>query len=152
MKKIKKFGFRQLVILLLAIEAAVFSVIGFTKLGFWDPVDGPKPGFFPAIMATVMFIVCVIAFVQSFRDDKKPNFTSDEFLVIAGGAGLIAAVFIIGLVPSILLFVLVWMRLIEKSGWKETILVMAISAAIAVGVFQLWLGIRLPMGIFENLF
>ena len=65
---------------------------------------------------------------------------------------MIAAVFIIGLVPSILLFVLVWMRLIEKSGWKETILVMAISAAIAVGVFQLWLGIRLPMGIFENLF
>jgi hypothetical protein len=152
MKNWKKFGFRQLVILLLATEAAVFSVIGFTKLGFWDPVDGPKPGFFPAIMATVMFFVCVIAFVQSFQEDKKVVFTSDEFLVIGGGAGLIASVFLVGLVPSILIFVLIWMRIIERSGWKETILVMAISAAIAVGVFQLWLGIRLPMGIFENLF
>ena len=115
-------------------------------------MDGPKPGFFPAIMALVMLGVCILAFVQSFKEDKEVRITTDELLVILSGAGLIAAVFLIGLVPSILLFVLIWMRLVERRNWKETFIVMAISAAIAVGVFQLWLGIRLPMGIFEKLF
>ncbi len=152
MKIFKNFGFRQIVILLLTLEAAVFAIMGFFKLGFWDPVDGPKPGFFPAIMALVMLGVCILAFVQSFKEDKEVRITTDELLVILSGAGLIAAVFLIGLVPSILLFVLIWMRLVERRNWKETFIVMAISAAIAVGVFQLWLGIRLPMGIFEKLF
>ena len=148
----KKFGQKQIVTIILAVVAAVFAVIGFTQLGFWDPIDGPKPGFFPGIMATVMFAVCIIALIQSFKDESKTRYTADEFLIIGCGAGIIALSFIIGLLPACFLFVLLWMKVIEKAPWKDTLIVLLICAAIAIGVFQMWLGIRFPLGLLENLF
>lgn len=146
----KKFGTRQVVTLVLLVIALVFAVIGFTQLGFWDPVDGPMPGFFPGIMATVMAVMCVLSFIQSFHEDKPINYTKDEFLIIGCGAGLIAAIFIIGLVPACLLFVFLWMKVLEKAPWKDTIIVLALCAVICIGVFQQWMGVQFPMGVFEN--
>lgn len=148
----KRIGFKQIIILLLAAVAAIFAIIGFTQLGFWDPIDGPKTGFFPSIMSIVMLGVSIIAFFQSFKEEERVRFTTDELLVIACGTGLIAATFIVGLIPSIIVMILVWMKLIERTNWKETIAVLIISLAITIGVFQIWLGIQFPMGLFENLF
>ena len=85
----KKFGSRQIVTLVLAAIAAVFAIIGFTQLGFWDAADGPKPGFFPGIMATVMFVICVISFIQSFSENDKVVYEKDELLII--GCGILFA-------------------------------------------------------------
>ena len=146
----KKFGSRQIVTLVLAAIAAVFAIIGFTQLGFWDAADGPKPGFFPGIMATVMFVICVISFIQSFSENDKVVYEKDELLIIGCGAGIIAASYIIGLIPAMAVFVLVWMKVIEKAPWKATIIVLAISMAIAIGVFQVWLQVQFPLGLFER--
>lgn len=145
-----KFGIKQVVITMLAIVAAVFAILGFTKFGFWDRVDGPMPGFFPGIMGTVMFLCCVVAFIQSFSDEETKKFTVDEFLIMGVTAGLIAVSYIIGLIPACLVFALLWMKLIEKSSWKDTAIVLFVSSIIAIGVFQIWLGIQFPMGIFER--
>ena len=145
-----KFGVKQAVPTVLAVVAAVFAMLGFTRFGFWDSVDGPMPGFFPGIMGTVMFFCCVLAFIQSFADEKSKKFTVDEFLIIGVTSGLIAMSYVIGLIPACLIFVLLWMKLIEKSSWKDTIIVLLVSSVIAIGVFQMWLGIQFPMGIFEQ--
>ncbi len=146
----KKFGTKQITPILLGLLAAVFAVIGFTQLGFWDPIDGPKPGFFPGIMATVMLAVCVIAFLQSLKEENTQKYTRDELLIIASGIGIFAGAFIIGLLPALAIFILLWMKVLEKAPWKDTLIVLGISMAIAVGVFQMWLGIRFPMGLLEN--
>lgn len=145
----KKIGMKQIMPLILAGIAIVFAYIGFTQLGFWHKVDGPRPGFFPTIMAIVMFFTSILSFVQSLKETKQPKFHKDELIVIASGAGIIAATFIIGLLPSCLLYIVIWLRFFEKTPWKATIIVSVVIMAIVVGVFQVWLGVQFPMGIFE---
>lgn len=72
------------------------------RLGFWEDVDGPQPGFFPAIMAIVMFLASIASFFQSLKEEKAARYERDEMMVIAGGAGIIAGSFIIGLLPRLL--------------------------------------------------
>lgn len=145
----KKFGTKQIVPLALAAFAVLFAVVGFTQLGFWKDVDGPQPGFFPAIMAIVMFLASMASFVQSLKEDGTARYEKNELLVIAGGAGIIAGSFIIGLLPSCYLFVILWLKVFEKSGWKETLIVLLVCMAISIGVFRIWLGVHFPMGLFE---
>lgn len=149
----KKINMKQIMPLILAAVALVFIYIGITQLGFWHSVDGPQPGFFPSIMGVVMFLTSMLAFMQSFKGDgaDKPKYSKDEFLLIASVAGIIAATFVIGLLPSCFVFVLVWLKVVEKSSWKSTLIVLAVIAVIVVGVFQVWLDIQFPMGVFEAL-
>ena len=64
----KYFGSRQIAALGLAVFAALFAIIGFGDLGFWDAVNGPGPGFFPGIMAILMLVMCLVVLFQSFRE------------------------------------------------------------------------------------
>ena len=145
----KKIGTKQIVPLVLAAVAVVFAVIGFTQLGFWKDVDGPQPGFFPAIMAIVMFLASIASFFQSLKEEKAAKYERDEMMVIAGGAGIIAGSFVIGLLPSCYLFVILWLKVFEKTGWKETLIVLAVCMAISIGVVRVWLGVHFPMGLLE---
>ena len=72
----KKIGTKQIVPLVLAVFAVVFAVVGFTQLGFWEDVDGPQPGFFPAIMAIVMFLASIASFFQSLKEEKAASHPS----------------------------------------------------------------------------
>lgn len=148
----KKISTKQIVPLALAVCAVVFAVIGINQLGFWEHVDGPMPGFFPTIIAVVMFLASIVSFFQSLKDEKAPRYEKDELLVVAGGAGIIAGTFIIGLLPSCYLFVVLWLKVLEKSSWKGTLTVLAVCVAISIGVFRLWLGVHFPMGLFEMFF
>lgn len=145
----KKIRVKQILPLTLAGVAIIFAYIGITQLGFWHNVDGPQPGFFPSIMAIIMFFTSMLSFIQSLKDINQPKFHKDELLVIASGAGIIAVTFIIGLLPSCLLYIIVWLRFFDKTPWKSTLIVSAVIMAIVVGVFQVWLGVQFPMGIFE---
>ena len=118
--------------------------------GSREDVDGPQPGFFPAIMAIVMFLASIASFFQSLKEEKAARYERDEMMVIAGGAGNHSMVpFIIGLLPSCYLFVILWLKVFEKTGWKETLIVLAVCMAISIGVFRMWLGVHFPMGLFE---
>ena len=86
----KNFGSRQIAALGLATFAALFAVVGFGDLGFWDEVNGPGPGFFPAIMAVLMLVMSIVAFLQSFRETGAIEYTRDELLVVGCGIALTA--------------------------------------------------------------
>lgn len=151
MTGIKNMNTKRIVPLLFLVMGAVFAILGFTKLGFWNSVDGPMPGFFPSIMAIVMVLTSFVAFIQSFKETGEADYNINEFMVIAGGIGIFVATFIIGLVPSLLLYIIIWVKLIEKSSWKATIILLAVASFISIVVFGLWLGVQFPMGIFENI-
>ena len=145
----KRIGTKQIVPLVLAAFAVVFAVIGFTQLGFWSHVDGPRPGFFPAIMAIIMFLTSIVSFFQSLKDKESAEYEKNELLVIAGGAGIIVGSYIIGLLPSWYLFIVLWLKVFEHTSWKDTLIVLAVCVAISVGVFRLWLGVYFPMGLLD---
>lgn len=142
---------KQIIPLLFVILGLVFAILGFTQFGFWHPVGGPQPGFFPSIMAIVMILAGSIAFYQSLKENKNAEYKRDEFLVISAGIGIFISTFIIGLVPTIILYITLWLKLLEKSSWKTTLIILGIAIFITVGVFGMWLGIQFPMGLLESI-
>lgn len=126
--------------------ALVYLYIGVTQLGFWDDINGPEAGFFPTIASFVMIIGGSLALVQS-RKEGAASYDREEFYVIAGAACIIMMSVIIGLVPSAVLFVAAWLKLLEKESWKKTLMVTAVISVIVVGVFVLWLQVPFPQGI-----
>uniref|UniRef100_UPI0040568520 tripartite tricarboxylate transporter TctB family protein n=1 Tax=Agathobacter sp. TaxID=2021311 RepID=UPI0040568520 len=144
----KKFGSKQLIPIATAIMGIVFAYIGFTQLGFWD--KEPKPGFFPSIMAIVMVVASIAAFFQTLKEEDQPSYNKDELTVIIGGLALLAGTFLVGLIPMAFLYVLFWLKVIEKNvPWRDIIIIEAIVAVIVLGVFAGWLQIQFPWGLFD---
>lgn len=145
----KRVRTKQMIPLFMAGFAVVFGWVGVFKLGFWKPDQGPAPGFFPSIMAVVMFLTSILAFIQSFKEDGTVKYEKQELLVIASGAGIIFATLLIGLVGSCFLYIILWLKVFEKASWKDTLIILAVVAFIVIGVFGLWLGIQFPLGLME---
>ena len=146
----KKIGSKQLIPLATALIGVVFAVIGFTQLGFWD--KEPKPGFFPSIIAIVLVIASIAAFFQTLKEEEQPNYNKNELMVIGGGLSLIAGTFLVGLIPLVFLYVLFWLKVIEKgTPWKDIIIIELIVAVIVLGVFAGWLQVQFPWGMLEML-
>jgi len=148
----KKFGTKQVMPLIIMAVCAVFIYTGMSKFGFWDPSKGPTAAFVPVIVCTLMLALCALDFVKSFKDTKPVKYYKPEFIMIVTGLILLAAIHFIGMLPALAIFVVVWLKLMEKAPWKHIILILAIVMAIVIGVFVMWLKVRFPEGIlFEML-
>lgn len=143
----KNISSRQFIPILTALLGLVFIYVGIFHLGFWE--HKPMPGFFPTIVATIMVIVSIIAFFQINAQEDKPQYNKDEISVIIGALAIIIGTFIIGLIPSVILYMLYWLKIVEKSPWKDIIIIMGIILFIVLGVFVGWLQINFPWGLFE---
>lgn len=141
-----KINSKWLIPLCTAIVAIVFIVLGVTKFGFWHEVKGPMPGFVPIIVASLLLFSSVLAFVFSFKE-KSAYLPKENTLVMLGGLCIFIATYIVGLIPAAALYVIFWLRVVEKTPWKQTFIVLAVIMSIAVGVFVLWLDVPFPNGI-----
>lgn len=133
------------------IISLVFIVVGITQYGFWT--NQPTPGFFPIIIAVCLLASSIGAFIQVARDkDSAPvKYNRNELLVMLGALGIIIGTFIVGLPVSCLIYVLLWLKLVEHAPWKVVIIIEIIIAAIILGVFSAWLQIRFPEGVVGDL-
>ncbi|MDR1931592.1 MAG: tripartite tricarboxylate transporter TctB family protein [Spirochaetales bacterium] len=126
---------------------SVFWIVyGLTRHGFWDSSKGPLPGFVPVLMAALLFVVSVLGFIGSLKVKTTPDRLENWTILLAAGITF-ALVFLIGMIAALLVFVFVWLKFYEKTGWKNTGLILLISFGIAWGVFVLWLGVPFPRGI-----
>lgn len=147
--KVQKFRTKQFIILGMAILSIMFIWLGFTKYGFWDEFKGPRPGFFPGLISIGMLVACVLALVFSFKE-SAPSWPKENWLVPLSVVAIMLATFVIGLLPSIAIYIVVWLRWLEKCTWKITVAVFIIIMAIVIGAFVLWLGVPFPKGIIYN--
>ena len=145
----KKLNTRALIPVATAIVAIVFIAVGMIDIGFWD--GGPTPGFFPIIIAVVLLLASIASFIQVARDKdgKDVQYNRAELMVILGAAGIIIGSMVIGLILSCLVYLVLWLKLVEHAPWKHVIIIEAILAAIIIGVFVVWLQVQFPMGLFE---
>lgn len=147
----KRFGTKQIVPLCLAVLCGVFIYTGLTKYGFWNTTKAePTAAFVPTIICVILLALCLVSVVTSLGKDGKAEYHKDEFMIILAAVAVIASIFIIGMLPSLALFVVLWLKLVEKSSWKNTLLILAIVMAIVVGVFVLWLKVQFPWGLLER--
>ena len=101
----------------------------------------------------VLLASSIVCFFQVARDKDGADvkYNRNELMVMLGAAGIILCTFLIGLVPSCLIYILLWLKLVEHAPWKVVITIEIIMAAIILGVFTAWLQIRFPMGLLGSL-
>lgn len=142
----KRFGLVQLIPLLAVLMAGVFIWIGLAQYGFWSATKGPMSGFFPIVMATALLLVSGISFFQSFSE-TKPVLPSVSWLAPTSVAVIMGASLLIGMLPSLGLYVILWMRYFEKYNWRTTLITTVAIMSIVIGCFVLWLGVHFPQGL-----
>ena len=142
----KGFGLNQAIPLAMAAMAGVFHWLGLAEYGFWNDSKGPMSGFFPVVIAAALLLASVATFFQSFAE-KRPNLPVMNWLPAMGVVLIIGASLLLGMVPSLALYVVLWLRLFEKYDWKTTLITTAVIMAIVIGCFVIWLGVPFPQGL-----
>lgn len=135
-----------LIPILTAIVSIEFIYLGMTRFGFWQNGRGPLGGFYPTLIATVLLFVSIVAFIQAFHEEA-PVFPRKNWIVAFAVIMIIAVSYLIGMIGSILLYILIWVRYIERYSWQTAIKSMIIIGGIIFGIFVLWLGVQLPKGV-----
>ena len=148
-QKDRKFGVKQYIPIAMIGISIAFIWMGFAKYGFWEDMKGPRPGFFPVIISFALLAASLLALVFSFKE-TAPSWPKENWLVPLSVVAIMLATFIIGLLPSIAIYIVVWLRWLEKCTWKTTVVVFLIIMAIVIGAFVLWLGVPFPKGLIYN--
>ena len=130
--------------------AIMWIIIGVSSGGIWDSASGPGRNFYPVLVASGMLLSALFALAADFRG-KGPVFKKDEGILIVGAILIFTFSFIIGMLPTLLIFCVLWLRMFEKYPWRTTLLVTGILSAIIYGVFVMWLRVRFPLGLFRFL-
>lgn len=141
---------RQLLPVGLIVISVIWIYKGMTEFGFWNPLRGGTPAFMPICIATVLLITSSIMLFKSFREEK-PTYTKLCFVFLLLCVAIVGLSLLIGFLPASLLFVLLWLRLIEKAPWKGTLIVFVSLAVMAYGVFNIWLSVPFPKGLLFEL-
>ena len=129
----------------------LFASIAFGQYGFWDSVAmKPTKGFFPGIISIGLIALSVLAFVNGLKSPTA-EFRLINWYVPLAVLLIIAATYVIGMIPSLLIFVLLWLKVYEKQSWTTTIIALLIVSFIVSGCFRIWLDIQFPIGFIGEL-
>lgn len=111
----------------------------------------PGPGFLPLLAGAAASVLGAgLAFSRT-----APRFTGDPQNPGRGkmlGAGILLGGYALGLdrlgfVPVTFVFIVIWLRVLERSPWRVATLVAAAATTAMYGVFIRWLAIPLPAGV-----
>ena len=110
----------------------------------------PTKRFFPGIISVALIALSVLAFINGL---KSPNaeFKLINWYVPAAVLLIIGSTYVIGMIPSLLIFVFLWLKVYEKQSWVTTLVSLAIVAFIVIGCFRIWLDIQFPIGFIGEL-
>ena len=129
----------------------LFASIAFGQYGFWDSVAmKPTKGFFPGIISIGLIALSVLAFINGLKSPTA-EFRLINWYVPLAVLLIIAATYVIGMIPSLLNFVLLWLKVYEKQSWTTTIIALLIVSFIVIGCFRIWLDIQFPIGFIGEL-
>lgn len=116
----------------------LFAGIGISSWGLWDPVTGPTRGMYPSLIALALILVGIIDFVKAFKG-SAPVFERKNWLIVLAVLAVVLFSYLIGLLASVGIFLLLWLKIAAKQSWKTTFIVMLVVGAIVFGVFVFWL-------------
>ena len=150
-KKAVKIPSKILVPIVTLAIGVLFAVISFGQYGFWDSTAmKPTKGFFPGIISVALIALSVLAFINGL---KSPNaeFKLINWYVPAAVLLIIGSTYVIGMIPSLLIFVFLWLKVYEKQSWVTTLVSLAIVAFIVIGCFIICFDIQFPIGFIGEL-
>lgn len=110
----------------------------------------PTKGFFPGIISIGLIALSILAFINGLKSPMAEFKLINWYIPIAVLL-IIGSTFVIGMIPSLLIFVFLWLKVYEKQSWLTTIISLLIVAFIVIGCFRIWLDIQFPVGIIYEL-
>lgn len=150
-KKVVKIPTKVIVPVVTCSIGILFASIAFGQYGFWDSVAmKPTKGFFPGIISIGLIALSVLAFINGLKSPTA-EFRLINWYVPLAVLLIIAATYVIGMIPSLLIFVLLWLKVYEKQSWTTTIIALLIVSFIVIGCFRIWLDIQFPIGFIGEL-
>jgi hypothetical protein len=126
----------------------LWVVYGLTKYRWWDS-NGPASGFFPSIVGVLLACVSIIAILDG-RKLKPPTYLKASYHPLAAAIATVVSTLLIGFFPALFVYLLGWLKLYEKYGWKLSLSVSVITTLCCYGIFVLWLKVPFPMGFIVN--
>ena len=142
----KKFNSKSVVALACIAIAVVWMYLGITKYGLWDPKEGPLSGFFPTIIGGVLLISSALYFIRSFSMEGA-KYEKGAIQLAIGMLVIFGASYLIGFLPTLLLFYIFWLRVMEKMSVRTIIIATVVMTAIVYGTFSMWLKVPFPEGL-----
>ena len=150
-KKVVKSPTKVIVPVVTCAIGILFASIAFGQYGFWDSVAmKPTKGFFPGIISIGLIALSVLAFINGLKSPTA-EFRLINWYVPLAVLLIIAATYVIGMIPSLLIFVFLWLKVYEKQSWTTTIIALLIVSFIVIGCFRIWLDIQFPIGFIGEL-
>ena len=137
---------------LLLAFSAVFAA-GALKYYTWWGDSGPGSAFMPFWLSLVMGALALLLLLRRPQPDAGDWLPSREgakrVLVVLGvTVAFVALMQVIGMIVGIALFLAVLMRYLERQPWWLTIVISLAAAGLNWLVFEHWLRVPLPQGIF----
>lgn len=144
---------------LLWLGIAVLICIGSLRLSLGS-FNNPGPGFFPFGAGLILGILAAVVFVQARRAASSTGENKKSILISPGGVKKIALTTLallayvvgmeyLGFLISTFFFLAFLLRIIEPQRWGVVILESLLASGICYFVFQIWLRVELPRGIFQ---
>ncbi len=138
------FSTKRIVPLVTASMGVVWLVLGLTKYGFMG-ANKPGGGFFPAIIAVLLIIASIIAFVQDFKSEA-PKYSLIYLHPIIAVLAILLLSNLLGMMISLLLFLFLWLKLYENTSWTFSIVFSVSTMVVVYLVFAFWLDVPFPKG------
>ena len=91
--------------------------LGVTKYQLWV-TNGPGGGLFPAIAGILMVLCSIILLRRFMKSGETTRMQTKTILLIAATIVTVLAVNIIGIIPALGLFMILWLKLYNKSSLK----------------------------------
>lgn len=124
------------------------------RLGIGWGTDGPRSGFFPFWLATIMFISCTGVIVQSVRRPSGKPFVTREQLgpvlkVLWPATGMVLLTEFVGLYVASALYLGFYMRWVGRHSWLAVIVLALGIPIVTFLIFEKWFLVPLPKGPLE---
>lgn len=140
----KGFNSRLLLPIVTAIIGLAWVYIGLRYHGWW--IEGrAASGFFPSLVGGLLALLSVMAIISELKEEPPKFFLFHVHPVLAAVLVVVTAL-LIGFFPALALYVLGWLKLYEKYGWRFSLSVTAVTTAGMYGIFYMWLRVPFPQG------
>lgn len=124
----------------------LWTFTGITKFGFMDS-KMPTAGFFPIIIGILLCLVSILA-LKADWNNLDINYELKQIYPVLAVIAIVGGSYIIGLLPSVFVYLFLWLYKYEKYSLKFSLIFSVLSFLVINGVFSMWLKIPFPTGLF----
>jgi len=136
-------------LLMLALSAAM--ALETRSLGYWADTT-PGPAFLPVWLAIAGTLLVALRILEARKSPRRTVWPPPAALIrvaviVAGLAGVPLLAPLLGLVPSLALFIAFLLLAVLRQPFWPSLAALAITMGLVYGIFVGWLGVPVPKGL-----